>query len=101
MRAARAWAWTEPGTLRLTEAGPQLTIEDLEQALSNERIALQRGDAVIVHTGWGKLWGKDGAQYQASNPGLGVRASEWLARQGPILVFASTHPRLLMGEAGG
>jgi kynurenine formamidase len=70
----------------------EITIEDLEQALSNERIALQRGDAVIVHTGWGKLWGKENAKYQASNPGIGVRASEWLARQGPILVGADTGP---------
>jgi kynurenine formamidase len=70
----------------------EITIEDLEQALSNERIALQRGDAVIIHTGWGKLWGKESAKYQASNPGIGVRASEWLARQGPILVGADTGP---------
>ena len=73
-------------------ASYEITIEDLEQALSNERMALQRGDAVIVHTGWGKLWGKDSAKYLASNPGIGVRASEWLARQGPILVGADTGP---------
>ena len=53
---------------------------------------MQRGDAVLIHTGWGKLWGKDNARYQAANPGLGVAASEWLARQTPILVGADTAP---------
>jgi kynurenine formamidase len=45
---------------------------------------------VIVHTGWGKLWGTDNSKYQATNPGIGVAASQWLARQGPILVGADT-----------
>ena len=49
-------------------------------------------DAVLVHTGWGRLWGKDNPRYQATNPGIGVAASEWLAKQGPILVGADTVP---------
>jgi kynurenine formamidase len=68
----------------------EVTVQDLEQALARQGIALQRGDAIIVHTGWGRLWGKDNAKYQATNPGIGVAASEWLARQGPILVGADT-----------
>ncbi len=51
---------------------------------------MQPGDAVIIHSGWGKLWGKDNARYQASNPGLGVAAAEWLARQDPMLVGSDT-----------
>ena len=47
---------------------------------------------MLVHTGWGKLWGKDNARYQATNPGIGVAAAEWLAAQGPILVGADTAP---------
>ena len=47
---------------------------------------------MIVHTGWGKLWGKDNARYSRGNPGLGVAASEWLARQDPMLVGADTAP---------
>jgi kynurenine formamidase len=68
----------------------EVTVQDLEQALARQGIALQRGDAIIVHTGWGRFWGKDNAKYQATNPGIGVAASEWLARQGPILVGADT-----------
>ena len=70
----------------------EITVQDLQQALSKQGIVLGRGDAVLVHTGWGKLWGKENARYQATNPGIGVAASEWLAAQSPILVGADTGP---------
>jgi kynurenine formamidase len=41
---------------------------------------------VIIHTGWGRLWGKDNARYMKTSPGIGVAAAEWLARQDPMLV---------------
>jgi kynurenine formamidase len=68
----------------------EITVQDLQQALSKQGVALQQGDAVLIHTGLGRLWGKDNAKYQATNPGIGVAASEWLARQSPILVGADT-----------
>ena len=49
-------------------------------------LTLQPGDAVIIHTGWGQLWGKDNMRFRASAPGIGVTAAEWLARQDPMLV---------------
>ena len=70
----------------------EISVADLEQALKKQGVVLERGDAVIVHTGWGRLWGKDNARYQASNPGIGVAAAQWLARQAPILVGADTAP---------
>ena len=66
----------------------EITVQDLQQALARQKLALQPGDAVIIHTGWGKLWGKDNARYQQSSPGIGVAAAEWLARQDPMLVGA-------------
>lgn len=38
----------------------EITLQDVQQALAREKLTLQAGDAVIVHTGWGKLWDKDG-----------------------------------------
>jgi len=64
----------------------EITVADLQQALKRQNLTLQPGDAVIVNTGWGRLWGKDNARYSKSNPGLGFAAAEWLARQDPILV---------------
>jgi kynurenine formamidase len=70
----------------------EITVEDLEQALERQDLELERGDAVIIHTGWGQLWGVDNRRYAVTNPGLGVAAAEWLASHGPILVGADTSP---------
>jgi kynurenine formamidase len=64
----------------------EITPQDLQQALSAQKLALQPGDAVLIHTGWGTLWGKDNARYQRTSPGLGTAAAEWLAKQDPMLV---------------
>lgn len=66
----------------------EITVQDLQQALARQKLTLQPGDAVFIHTGWGKLWEKDNARYQRSRPGIGVAAAEWLARQNPMLVGA-------------
>ena len=66
----------------------EITPQDLQQALAAQKLTLQPGDAVLVHTGWGTLWGKDNARYQKTSPGLGIAAAEWLAKQDPMLVGA-------------
>jgi kynurenine formamidase len=70
----------------------EITVDDLQQALRRQQLTLQAGDAVMVHTGWGRLWGKDNGRYMNVNPGLGAAAAEWLARQDPMLVGADTAP---------
>jgi len=66
----------------------EITPKDLEDALATQKLTLQRGDAILIHTGWGTLWGKDNARYQRGSPGIGTAAAEWLARQDPMLVGA-------------
>lgn len=68
--------------------GVEITASDLEGALAKQGMKLQPGDAVLVHTGWGKLWGKDNARYGKGSPGLGAGAAEWLAKQNPMLIGA-------------
>ncbi len=70
----------------------EVTVQDLEQALARQKTSIQRGDVVLVNTGWGNLWAKDNAKYQASNPGIGVAAAEWLVRQGPVVVGGDSAP---------
>src|SRR5439155_7411942 len=70
----------------------EITVQDLQQALAKQNLSLEPGDAVIIHTGFGKLWEKDNARYSKGNPGIGVAAAEWLARQSPMLVGADTPP---------
>ena len=70
----------------------EITVEDLEGALKKQSLTLQKGDAVIIHTGWGKLYGKDNPRYVRSCPGIGVKAAEWLAAKDPMLLGADNWP---------
>jgi kynurenine formamidase len=71
--------------------GYVITPEDLQQALAKEKLKLETGDAVMIRTGWGKLYtvrGKD--RYLKSSPGIGIAAGEWLIQQNPMLVGSDT-----------
>lgn len=72
--------------------GYEITVEDLQSALKKQGTTLQRGDAVLIHTGWGKLWGVDNAKYNSGCPGIGVAAGEWLAKQDPLLFGSDNFP---------
>ncbi len=70
----------------------EITVADLEAALSRQNLKLMPGDAVLIHTGWGTLWAKDNARYVKSCPGIGIAAAEWLARQDPMLLGSDNSP---------
>jgi kynurenine formamidase len=54
-----------------------ITPEDLEKA----RPKIEKGDIVIINTGWHKYWG-DSTQYFCYSPGLYREAGEWFAAKG-------------------
>jgi kynurenine formamidase len=66
----------------------KITPEDLQQALAREKVTLEPGDAVMINTGWGKLYNTDKVRYLKTSPGIGVEAGEWLVKQNPMLVGA-------------
>ena len=70
----------------------EITPQDLQQALARQNLTLQPGDAVLINTGWNKLWAKDNARYVKTCPGIGIAAAEWLAKQDPMLVGADNWP---------
>jgi kynurenine formamidase len=70
----------------------EITVADLQQALARQNVTLQPGDAVLINTGWGRLWGKDNGRYVKTCPGVGVAAMEWLVKQDPMLVGADNWP---------
>ncbi|MFC7475901.1 cyclase family protein [Dankookia sp. GCM10030260] len=72
----------------MLEAGYEISVADVEAALRRQDVALAEADAVLFHTGWGALWGKENARYLNSNPGIGVAAAEFVIRRGPILMGA-------------
>jgi kynurenine formamidase len=70
----------------------EITQEDIEGAVKKQNLTFQPGDAIVIHTGWGKLWGKDNARYSKTCPGLGVKAAQWLLAKDPMLLGADNWP---------
>src|SRR6266851_616876 len=70
----------------------EITVEDLDGALKKQNVSLQPGDAVIINTGWGKLYGKDNARFVKSCPGIGVKAAQWLIDRDPMLLGSDNWP---------
>ncbi len=70
----------------------EITVEDLEGALTKQNLTLQAGDAVLIHTGWGKIYGKENARYVKSCPGIGVKAAQWLIAKDPMLLGSDNWP---------
>ena len=78
--------------VEMLDGGYEITAKDLQNALARQGTELKRGDAVLIHTGWGKLWGVDNAKYNGATPGIGVGAAEFLAKGDPVLFGADTYP---------
>src|SRR5262245_8618603 len=38
-------------------AGHEVSAAELQESLARAKLTLQPGDAVLIHTGWGRLWG--------------------------------------------
>ena len=76
----------------MLDAGYEITVDDLEGAIRKQNLTFQPGDAIIIHTGWGKLWYTEPVRYGSGNPGLGVKASEFLIAKDPVLLGADTPP---------
>ncbi len=64
----------------------EITVQDLQDAMAKQGVTLGQGDAVLIRTGWGTLWGKDNAKFVSGQPGIGASAAEWLAKQNVVLI---------------
>ncbi len=64
----------------------EITAQDLQDALVKQGVTLGQGDAALIRTGWGTLWGKDNAKFVSGQPGIGAAAAEWLAKQNIVLI---------------
>lgn len=69
-------------------ANHEITPADLQAALREQNITLEKGDAILIRTGWSRYWGTDNTRYGNASPGIGVAAAQWLARQDPMLIGA-------------
>ena len=69
--------------------------------MARQSVQIREGDGVIIHTGFGTLWGKDNARYVRGNPGLGTAAAEFICARNPILMGADTPPVEVNPSKGG
>jgi kynurenine formamidase len=79
----------ERGVERL-QPGDVITPADAEAALERAGLAVEPGDAVLFHTGWGSLWGVDNDVYASGEPGPGAALAEWLAERRVALTGCDT-----------
>ncbi len=77
------------GVARLN-GGYEITLADLRGTLQRQRTDVGAGDVVLVHTGWGSLWGVDNAAFNAQSPGVGLEAAQWLVDREVVLVGSDT-----------
>jgi kynurenine formamidase len=72
--------------------GYEISRDDLEKAAGLGSIDIRPGDAVLLRTGWGQLWGDPEGFMGWGNgvPGPGVEAVKWLASHNPRAVGSDT-----------
>jgi len=72
-------------------AGFEITGRHLEDAARAHGVTVQRGDSVLIRTGWGQHFGKNNAAYLGEkSPGPGVDAARWLVARGVRLTGTDT-----------
>ena len=74
----------------MLEARYEIAAADVQGALARQQLTLAKGDAVLIHTGWGRLWNQDVTRYGGPAPGIGISAATWLASQDVLLIGSDT-----------
>jgi kynurenine formamidase len=72
------------------EGGYEISVADITAALARQKVEIHAGDIVIFHTGWGSLWIKDNAKFNAGAPGPGLAAAQYLVDHRVVMVGADT-----------
>jgi kynurenine formamidase len=72
------------------QAGEIVSVADLEGALRMQGVAIESGNVLLLHTGWGALWDEDPARYTAGEPGIGMAVGDWLVEHGIAMTGADT-----------
>jgi kynurenine formamidase len=72
------------------QPGQVITVDDLEGALEAQGVAVEPGDVLLFHTGWGGLWDEDPVRYTTGEPGAGMAVADWLIERRVALSGADT-----------
>ncbi len=63
-----------------------ITVADLEAAMKAANVDIGKADAVLIRTGWGRLWGIENARFMKGEPGIGLDAADFLAKRNVMIV---------------
>jgi kynurenine formamidase len=77
------------GMARLPK-GYVISVADVRGALDKQGMDIRQGDAVLFHTGWGALYGKDNELFLSGEPGPGLALVEWLYARRIAITGADT-----------
>jgi kynurenine formamidase len=75
-------------SVEMLESGIEIKPEELESVAVRAGLEIQRGDVVLLRTGWSKLWARRDLRYIREEPGLGREGAEWLAGRGVVAIGA-------------
>lgn len=88
------------------DAGRPIAADDLRRWCDDTGLTPGPGDAVLIHTGWGRHFMTDNAKYVSGEPGIEIDAARWLTGQGVVAIGADNmavevlpaekHPEILM-----
>jgi kynurenine formamidase len=70
--------------------GYVISVADMKGALAKQNTTIHARDAILIHTGWGSLYGKDNAQFLQGEPGAGLEVVRWLYQQHIAITGADT-----------
>lgn len=68
---------TRKGNGERLEPGQVVTVQMIESFLSENHLAIGKGDALLFHTGWGSLWNKP-EEFIKGEPAPGLEAARWI-----------------------
>lgn len=74
----------------MLEEGTPINRKEIETAMKRQKVTIEKGDVVILHTGWQKLATSDPERFLAGMPGLGVDGAKFLASKDVVAVGADT-----------
>ncbi len=68
--------------------GQRIHGADLEACAAAQGVDVRPGDAVLVRTGWLRVWDTDRASFDAGEPGISLDGAAWLAARDVVAVGA-------------
>jgi kynurenine formamidase len=74
----------------MLSAGTALNSAEIKAAATAQGVTLQKGDVVILHTGWLAMSTQDPVAFIKAEPGLGIDGAKYLAEIGVVAVGADT-----------